>query len=92
MYFQNHSELQIMGSQQSSEEFSEDKLVDSNGQVNNNIVIQEARDTHYQAIHGEKLVYAAYILISIEIIKLGICSYNMWRRQMKKRYKPTQRV
>lgn len=69
-----------------SEEVNEQKFVDSNGQVNNNIIIQEAKDTHYQAIQTEKLVYATYVLIAMEVVKLAICLYNMWRRQMKKKY------
>lgn len=75
-----------MGAQSSSEEFTEEKVVDSNGLVNNNIIIQEAKDTHFQAIQSERLVYAAYVLITIEIIKLGVCTYSVWKRQLKKRY------
>lgn len=37
----------------SSEEFIEKKTVDSMGHVNNNIVIQEARDTHNQKFISE---------------------------------------
>lgn len=74
-----------MGAEQSSENI-EEKMIDSNGQVNNNIIIQEAKDTHYQAIISEKLLYGMYVLIVVEVLKLGIYSYNMWRRQMKKRY------
>lgn len=70
----------------SSEEVNEEKLVDTNGNVNNNIIIQEARDTHLQATLSEKLLFATYVLIALETVKLIICFYNMWRRQMKKRY------
>lgn len=70
----------------SSEETNEENLVDSNGHVNNNIVIQEARDTHFQAATSEKLLFATYVLVELETIKLLICFYSMWRRQMKKKY------
>lgn len=70
----------------SSEETNEENMVDSNGHVNNNIVIQEARDTHIQAALSEKLLFATYILIGLETAKLAICFYNMWRRQIKKKY------
>lgn len=65
------------------EQTNEAQLVDSTGHVNNNVIIQEAKDTHQQAILSEKLVYGTYILIALEIVKLAICSYNM-RRQVKK--------
>ena len=75
-----------MGWFDSSEEVIEEKLVDTNGNVNNNIIIQEAKDTHWQAATSEKLLFATYVLVLVEILKLGICSYNAWRRQMKKKY------
>lgn len=75
-----------MGWFSSDEETTEEKLVDTAGHVNNNVIIQEARDTHLQAILIEKLVYGTYILIALELVKLAICSYNMMRRQVKKRY------
>lgn len=78
-----------MGWFSSDEEQNEETLVDSSGHVNNNIIIQEARDTHYQATLSEKLVYCSYILIAFEVLKLTICTYNMWKRQMKKKYNNT---
>lgn len=79
-----------MGWFDSSEEIIEEKLVDSSGHVNNNIIIQEAKDTHLQAALSEKLVVGTYVLIALETIKLAICFYNMWRRQIKKRYNNEQ--
>lgn len=76
----------VMGWFSSSEETNEETLIDSSGHVNNNIIIQEAKDTHYQAVLSEKLVYGTYILIVLEVLKLAICLYNTWRRQMKKKY------
>lgn len=75
-----------MGWFDSSEEVVEEKMVDTNGNVNNNIIIQEAKDTHLQAALSEKLLFATYVLIAFEFVKLAICSYNTWKRQMKKRY------
>lgn len=75
-----------MGWFDSSEEIVEEKLVDSNGNVNNNIIIQEAKDTHIQAALSEKLLFGTYILITIETLKLMICIYGMWKRQIKKKY------
>lgn len=76
----------IMGWFGSSEENNEEKMIDSSGHVNTNIIIQEAKDTHYQAILSEKLVYGTYILIALEVAKLTLCFYNTWKRQMKKKY------
>lgn len=75
-----------MGWFSASEEVTEEKLVDSTGHVNNNIIIQETKDTHLQAVISEKLLFAAYVLIAIEILKLGICSYNAWKRHIKRKY------
>lgn len=82
----------IMGWFDSSEEVVEEKMVDSNGNVNNNIIIQEARDTHIQAALSEKLLFGTYILIAIETLKLTICIVSMWKRQMKKKYVKNQPV
>lgn len=70
----------------SSEENVEEKMVDSNGNINNNIIIQEARDTHLQAELSEKLLFGTYTLIALEALKITICFYNMWIRRIKKKY------
>lgn len=81
-----------MGIFGSSEESVEEKTVDSTGHVNNNIVIQEARDTHQQVLIGERLMYATYVLVIAEIIKLGIYLYTQWRNKIKKKYESTRAV
>lgn len=76
-----------MGSSQSSEEQKyEEKTVDSNGHVNNNIVIQEARDTHSQLIIEEKLLLVAYAVCIIEVVKLGIYFFEACKKYFKKKY------
>lgn len=75
-----------MGLFSSSEEKIDEKMVDSNGHVNNNIIIQEAEDTHLQAALSEKLLFCTYILVLLEIVKLTICLYTTWKRHMKKKY------
>lgn len=75
-----------MGWFSSSEENNEETMIDSTGHVNNNIIIQEARDTHIQATLSEKLLFATYMLVALDIVKLAICSYNTWKRQIKKKY------
>lgn len=75
-----------MGIFGSSEETIEAKTIDTNGQVNNNIVIQEARDTHSQMILSEKLLFGTYILIGLETVKIAICLFGAYRRHMKKVY------
>ena len=76
-----------MGLFGSSEESIETKTVDSNGQVNNNIIIQEAMDTHSQLLISEKLVYGTYILIGLETLKIAICLFGAYRRHIKKKYR-----
>lgn len=67
-------------------ETNEENLVDSSGHVNNNIIIQEAKDTHLQTAISEQLLIATYAMIAIEILKLAICSYNVWRKRIKRKY------
>lgn len=74
-----------MGSGSSSEQ-TEVKAIDSNGQVNNNIIIQEARDTHDQKMLSEKLVIGTYILIGLEVFKIAFCLFSAYRRHMKNHY------
>lgn len=69
-----------------SEESVEQKVVDSNGQVNNNIVIQEEKDIHSQLMNNEKLLYATYILIMFEFIKLAVYLFNSYKKKIKKIY------
>lgn len=75
-----------MGIFGSSEENIEQKVVDSTGQVNNNIVVQTAHDTHHQMLVSEKLLMATYVIIGLEVVKLIICSYGALKRKIKKRY------
>lgn len=46
----------------------EQKTIDANGNVNNNIIIREANDTHQQMLLNEKLLVATYLLVAAEII------------------------
>lgn len=75
-----------MGIFGSSEESVENKVVESSGHVNNNIIIQEAKDTHSQMILSEKLLFGTYILIGLEFFKIGICLFSAYRRCIKKKY------
>lgn len=76
--------IKKMGLFGSSEERIEEKVVDSTGQVNNNIVIQEAHDTHSQLLINEKLLWATYILIALEVIKLAVYLFTTYRKKLKK--------
>lgn len=74
-----------MGSSESKEE-TEVKTVDSNGNINNNIILQEARDTHSQMVIGEKLLFATYLLVMFETIKILIYIIQSFRKMLKKKY------
>lgn len=74
-----------MGWFTSSEE-EETNMVDSNGQVNNNIIIQEAADIHDQTQISERVLAVMYIMCVLEIIKIGIYIYNSFVKRMKKKY------
>ena len=75
-----------MGIFGSSEETIEQKTVESNGQVNNNVIIQEARDTHSQLLVNSKLLYATYALVGFELIKLATYWFTSYRNKMKKAF------
>lgn len=75
----------------SSEEEVEMKTVDTNGNINNNVIIREANDTHSQMLIGEKMLIATYILVSAEVIKLGLYIYHSFKKTLKKRYQTTPR-
>lgn len=79
----------IFGSSEESTEV-ENKVIESNGHVNNNIIVQEANDTHSQMILSEKLLFGTYILIGLETIKIAICLFGAYRRHMKKKYQQNQ--
>lgn len=80
-----------MGLFGSSEENVELKTIDTNGQVNNNIVIQEARDTHSQLLVNEKLLYATYALVGFELIKFGTYLFTTYRKKMKKMFQNNEK-
>lgn len=75
-----------MGLFGSSEENVEEKMVDSTGHVNTNIIIQEARDTHEQVKMNEKMLITMYIMCGIEVIKLSLYLFNTFKKNLKKRY------
>lgn len=75
-----------MGIFGSSEENIDQKTIDTNGQVNNNIVIQEAKDTHSQLLVNSKLLYATYALVGFEIIKLATYMFASYTKRMKKAF------
>lgn len=75
-----------MGIFGSSEEKTEEKMVDSTGHVNNNIIIQEAKDTHHQMLLNEKLLMATYVLVFLEIIKLMMYSFCAYKKYLKRKY------
>lgn len=70
----------------SSTENVEQKAIDANGNVNNNIIIQEAKDTHSQMIANEKLLVATYFLCAIETIKVGVYIFLKYKKNLKNKY------
>lgn len=75
-----------MGIFGSSEEHIEEKLIDTTGQVNNNIVIQEAKDVHEQLKTNENTFIVLCVMCSIEVIRLGLYLYYKLRKNIKKQY------
>lgn len=75
-----------MGIFGSSEENHDEKTIDSTGHVNTNIVIQEAGDIHEQLLQSAKLLNATYVLVFLELIKLGIYLFTSMKKSYKKKY------
>lgn len=75
-----------MGFFGSSEENVEQKTVDSTGHDNNNIIIQEAKDTHDQVRLNEKVLYTMYFMCTIEVFKLGVYLFLKFKKNLKKKY------
>lgn len=80
-----------MGIFGSSEESMEVKTVDSVGHVNNNIVIQEAKDVHDQLKTNENMLFAMYFMCSLELIKFGLFIFYKFKKNIKKRYNQQER-
>lgn len=74
-----------MGNEASQEE-TEVKMVDTNGNVNNNIIIQqkEAKDVHTQMLISEKLYWANCILIMFEVWKVGVYIFHSVKKSWKR--------
>lgn len=70
----------------SSEESSESKTIDTNGNVNNNIVLlqQEARDTHDQMVLNQKMFIASCLLVLFEVVKLTVYVISSYKKKIKK--------
>lgn len=76
-----------MGGSSSSEERDESKVIDTNGNVNNNVIIkQEAHDIHDQLLTNQKLLTATYLLIALELLKFFIYLYVNFKKNLKKKY------
>lgn len=73
-----------MGGSSSTEEH---KDIDTSGNVNNNVIIQqEAHDIHDQLLTNNKLLIATYFLIALELIKFLMYIYVNFKRNLKKKY------
>ncbi len=63
-----------------SESKTENKAVDTNGNVNNNVVIQEPIPV------TNNFTFAIWIICGIKIIELFIYIYKFHQRNLKKKY------
>lgn len=70
----------------SSEEETEIKNVDTTGQVNNNVVIQNARDNHHQVLLDEKILFATHLLVAMKVLEMLIYAFHSLRKAFKRRY------
>lgn len=61
---------------------SEEIEVDANGQVNNNVIIQQ--ETIDQ--NSNEIYYLLFILCAIKMIELLLYIHKKWQNSMKKKY------
>lgn len=78
-----------MGWFSSDEQEIESKVVDTTGNVNNNIIIREAADIHSAMVISERLLFATYLLVGFEIVKIGIYAFHSLRKCWKRKYQNT---
>lgn len=71
-----------MGSSESKEE---SKVIDSNGQVNNNIVLTESVD-----IKNLEIVVLLYIICIVKFLEFIVFVYKCHQKHIKKKYRNQQ--
>lgn len=64
-----------------TESKEETKAVDSNGNVNNNIVIQDP-----VPVHNKDIIVVLYLICAIKIVELIIFLYKFHSNRLKKKY------
>lgn len=65
----------------------EKKTIESTGQVNNNVVIQETED-----VYSMEIVILLSLLCALKILEISIFLYNKYKQQMKKKYTQAARL
>lgn len=68
---------------------SKDPKVDSNGQVNNNVIIQ---DSVQLQIHNAEILYLLYTITVIKILEFIVFVYNSHAKRMKRKYNNQNRA
>lgn len=66
------------------------KTIDTNGQVNNNIIIREADDIHEQLKLNQTAVTLMYVTCVVQLLKFGMYIYCKFVGKMKKKYSSDQ--
>lgn len=72
-----------MGGMSSKEYHIDEKVVDANGRINNNVII---RGTHTIMEVNERILIAMYFLCVMKVIELAIYGFNAYKKALKKRY------
>lgn len=72
----------------SSKDDKEWKNIDTAGQVNNNIVIQqqEAKDIHAQLKINDQMLTIMFAMFVLEVIKFILYVFFKFKKNLKKRY------
>lgn len=70
--------LREMGSSESKEP---PKMIDSTGNVNNNVIIQDT-----VSIHNDHMVIVLYVIAAIKILELLYILFKMYNKSNKKKY------
>lgn len=72
------------GSASNEETKSESKSIDTNGAINNNLILRDEDQTYN--VYSQELIILIGILVVLRIIEFGYFMYSKFRGALKKKY------
>lgn len=63
------------------------KILDSTGQVNNNVVIEEP-----MSVHNQEMIVLLYIIAAVKLLEFILYVYNGHSRYLKRKYDKQNKI